>query len=86
VAARRYRTRVTVLAPASAIAERIGPWVGTVEPIDDSSCMLETGADDLDLLAVHLGLLNVDFIVTEPPELVTHLHALGERYARAART
>ena len=86
-AARRYRTRVTILAPAAAIAERIGPWVGTLEPIDA-----------LDLLPRHRapttstssrstsGLLNVDFIVTEPPELVTHLHALGERYARAVRT
>ena len=84
-AARRYRTRVTVLAPAEAIAERVGPWVGTVEPIDAFSCVLETGADDLDILAVHLGLLNVDFIVTEPPELVTHMLALGERYARAVQ-
>jgi predicted DNA-binding transcriptional regulator YafY len=85
-AARRYTTRVTVLAPAAAIAERIGPWIGTVEPINAMSCILETGADDLDILAVHLGLLNVDFIVTEPSELVAHLHKLGERYARAVRT
>jgi predicted DNA-binding transcriptional regulator YafY len=84
-AARRYRTRVTVLAPAEAIAERVGPWVGTVEPIDAFSCILETGADDLDILAVHLGMLDVDFIVTEPPELVTHMQALGERYSRAVR-
>ena len=84
-AARRYMARVTVLAPAAAIAERIGPWVGTLEPIDGSTCVLETGADDLDILAVHLGLLNVDFVVSEPPELVAHLHALGERYARSVR-
>ncbi len=76
---------MTVLAPAATIADRIGPWVGTVEPIDASTCMLETGADDLEVLAVHLGSLNVDFIVTDPPELVTHLHALGDRYARAVR-
>jgi predicted DNA-binding transcriptional regulator YafY len=84
-AARRYMARVTVLAPAAAIADRIGPWVGTLEPIDGSTSVLETGADDLDILAVHLGMLNVDFIVTEPPELVAHLHALGERYARSVR-
>ena len=85
-AARRYRTRVTILAPAAAIAERIGPWAGTLEPIDASTCTLDTGADELDILAVHLGLLNVDFIVTEPPELVAHLRALGDRYARAVPT
>ena len=49
-------------------------------------CVLDTGADELDILAVQLGLLNVDFIVTEPPELVVHLRALGERYARAVPT
>ena len=84
-AARRYRARVTVLAPAEAIADRVGPWVGTVEPIDAFSCVLDTGADDLDILAVHLGLLNVDFIVTEPPELVAHMLALGARYSRAVQ-
>ena len=84
-AARRSRTRVMVLASAEAIADRVGPWVGTVEPIDAFSCVLETGADDLDILAVHLGMLNVDFIVTEPPELVTHMLALGARYTRAVR-
>ena len=77
---------MTVHAPAAAIAERIGPWVGTVEPIDASTCILETGADDLDMLAVHLGMLNVDFIVTDPPGLVTHLRALGDRYLRSVRT
>jgi hypothetical protein len=56
-----------------------------VEPIDAFSCVLETGADDLDVLAVHLGMLNVDFIVTEPPELVAHMLALGERYTRSVR-
>ena len=30
-AARRYQARVTVHAPAAAMAERIGPWVGTVD-------------------------------------------------------
>ena len=38
----------------------------------------------LDILAVHLGMLNVDFIVIDAPELVTHLLALAGRYARAA--
>ena len=82
-AARRYRTRVTILAPAAAVADRIGPWVGTLEPIDAATCTLDTGADQLDILAVQLGLLNVDFIVTEPPELVSHLRTLAARYARA---
>ena len=83
-AARRYQARVLVHAPAATIAERIGPWVGTVEARRDR-CILDTGADNLEILAVHLGMLEADFTVTEPPELVTHMLALGERYTRAVR-
>jgi predicted DNA-binding transcriptional regulator YafY len=83
-AARRFQARVTVHAPAAAISERIGPWVGTVEAIDDGRCILDTGADSLEILAVYLGMLDADFTVIEPPELVAHLQALAGRYARAA--
>jgi len=44
---------------------------------------VETGADTLDTLAVYLGMLDVDFSVTEPAELVEHVRALAARYARA---
>jgi len=84
-AAWRYHARVTVHAPAASVAERISPAVGTVEAIDDHSCILATGADSIDTLAVYLGMLGTDFTVTEPPELVTHLRELSERYARATR-
>ena len=45
--------------------------------------MLHTGADSPNTLAVHLGLLDLDFEVTEPPELVEHLRTLTARYAGA---
>jgi predicted DNA-binding transcriptional regulator YafY len=81
--ARRFRARITILAAASTIAERIGPWVGTVEAIDEHSCILDTGADSLEILAVYLGMLDADFVVTDPPELVAHLGVLAGRYRRA---
>ena len=83
-AARRYQARVTVHLPAAALAERIGPWVGTVVAVDEQTCILETGGDNLDILAVHLGMLDADFTVTDPPELVGRLLALAGRYGRAA--
>ena len=83
-AARRFRARITVRAAAATIAERIGPWVGTVEAVDDRSCILDTGADSLEIMAVYLGMLDADFTVDEPPELVGHLETLAGRYARAA--
>ncbi|MFD3919696.1 helix-turn-helix transcriptional regulator [Streptomyces sp. NPDC058595] len=82
-AAWRHRARVTVHAPAQAVVERINPAVGVVEAIDATTCVLDTGADSLETLAVHLGMLGYDFDVTEPPELVAHLRALAARYGRS---
>lgn len=66
----RYRARVRVHADAAAVVGRINPAVETVTAVDDETCVLETGADTVDSLAVHLGLLRCDFEVTDPPELV----------------
>jgi predicted DNA-binding transcriptional regulator YafY len=85
-AAWRYRARVTVHAPAAVIAERINPAVGTVEALDEHNCVLDTGADAIDTLAVHLGLLGADFTVTEPAELVDYVRTLAARYGRATST
>ena len=84
-AAWRYRAQVTVYAPADVVAERINAAVGTVESIDDHTCLLRTGADSIGSLAVHLGLLDLDFTVAGPPELVAQLRRLGRRFARAGR-
>jgi len=82
-AAWRHQARVTVHAPAEAIAERINPAVGTVEAVDEHTCVLVTGADSVETLSVYLGMLGADFTVGEPPELVSHLRELAERYGRA---
>ncbi|MFI2488121.1 helix-turn-helix transcriptional regulator [Promicromonospora kroppenstedtii] len=82
-AAWRYRSQVTVHAPAEVVAARISPAVGTVEPVDERTCTLHTGADTVETLGVYLGLLGEDFDVTGPPELVTHLRGLAGRYTRA---
>jgi hypothetical protein len=52
--------------------------------VDEQSCVLVTGSNSVASLAVHLGLLDVDFEVTEPPELVARVRLLAERYRRAA--
>jgi predicted DNA-binding transcriptional regulator YafY len=83
-ASRRFQARVTVHAPVAAMAERIGPWVGTLTSVDDRSCVLEAGADSLESMAAYLGLLGVDFTVSDPPELVAQVRILADRYATAA--
>ena len=79
----RFAARVTVRAPAAEIAARISPAVGVVEAIDDRSCVLATGADSVRTVAVYLGLLDADFTVSEPPELLERLRMLADRYQRA---
>jgi len=76
--------RITVLAPAEEVRSRINDAVGVVEPLDDQTCVLVTGADSIEILAVYVGMLGLDFRVDSPPELVEHVRLLGRRYAAAA--
>ncbi|MFC5140122.1 helix-turn-helix transcriptional regulator [Actinomycetospora rhizophila] len=75
--------RIVVAAPASEVLARINPAVGVVEPRDAHSCVLVTGADSVATLAAYVGMLDLDFRVEGPPELVAQLRATGERYLRA---
>jgi predicted DNA-binding transcriptional regulator YafY len=75
--------RITVDAPATEVLARINPTVGVVETIDEHSCVLVTGGDSVEIVAVWIGMLGLDFHVTEPPELVESLRVVGERYRRA---
>jgi predicted DNA-binding transcriptional regulator YafY len=80
----RYRARVVVRAPAAAVAERVPAAAGSIEAVDEHSCVFETGSDTAETMALWLGMLEADFTVLDSPELVTHLRLLSERYARAA--
>jgi predicted DNA-binding transcriptional regulator YafY len=83
VEARSHQARVLVHAPAAEMAQRFGPWLGTITAVDNESCILETGADNVEMLAAYLGLLGADFSVSEPPELVAAVQALASRYTAA---
>ena len=80
-----YRARVRLQAPAEEVAEWVTPSTGTVEALDDHSCVLETGSNSLDALGVWMGAFGVEFEVLEPPELREHMHILAARYTRAAQ-
>lgn len=83
VEARRHQARILVRVPAAELAERFGAWLGTITAVDDTSCILETGAESIEMLAGYLGLLGADFAVSEPPELVVAIGKLASRYAAA---
>jgi predicted DNA-binding transcriptional regulator YafY len=80
----QQQARIRLHTSAAAIAHRITPAMGTVEPIDDDHCEFRTGGDTLRVLALYLGLLDVDFDVLDPPELMEEVRAVGKRYLRAA--
>jgi len=79
-----FRARVTLHAPVEAVTQRVPPSAGTLEAIDQHSCLLHTGSHSLEGLTIHLMLLGVDFQVHEPPEFIDHLRRLAERLARAS--
>ncbi|MGY0498962.1 helix-turn-helix transcriptional regulator [Nocardia sp. FBN12] len=79
----RYRARITLEASAAVAADRIPPTVGVIEAIDDGHCLLHTGSNSLDEIAVYTGLFGFGFQVHEPPELIDHLRALAERVTAA---
>jgi len=81
----RFEAEVTLHAGADEITSRVPAYWGTIEPIDAHTCEYRTGDDDLRWLALRIAMLDVDFEVHEPPELIEHLGALAQRLRRAAR-
>jgi predicted DNA-binding transcriptional regulator YafY len=80
----RFRARVTVHAPAALVAARL-PAAIPVEPVDERTCRVDVGSDSPHMLAVYLGMMDADFEVSDPPELMDHLRRLVRRYRRATR-
>jgi predicted DNA-binding transcriptional regulator YafY len=78
----RYRARVKVHAPATLVAGRLPPAV-LVDAVDEQTCIIDAGSDTPQMLAVYLGMLDEDFEVDGPPELVEQLATLAARYRRA---
>lgn len=89
----RYQARVTLHAPAAVVGARVPPAAGLVTPLDEDRCVLETGAESLNALAIFIAMAGVSFEVHEPPELADRIEELGRRLlwgassaARAAST
>lgn len=80
----RFQAHVRFFAPISEVSERVSPTAGRLVAETATSCLLTTGSGSLDELALYVALKGFDFEVLEPPELVSHLEALGRRCQRAA--
>ncbi|MCX5148542.1 MULTISPECIES: helix-turn-helix transcriptional regulator [unclassified Streptomyces] len=68
---------------AEAAAGIVGPSDGALEPVDAESCLLRTGAVNLDVLVIHVMLLGCEFEVIEPPELTDRIRAARDLLGRA---
>lgn len=76
--------RLVIEASADEVIARINPTVGTVEPLPDGRAVLITGGDSLEVVAVWIGMLGLDFTVESPPALADHLRVLAARYVAAS--
>jgi hypothetical protein len=54
--------------------------------IDQDTCVLHTGSNSLDELALYAALKGFDFQVLHPPELIPAVRALADRLGKAADT
>jgi predicted DNA-binding transcriptional regulator YafY len=79
----RYQVVATIAAPAEAVAGRIRPQEGEVEPIDDEHCLLRARGDALEWVLFMLIWLGYDFEIREPVEMIDYLAAVTGRLSRS---
>jgi predicted DNA-binding transcriptional regulator YafY len=82
--ARRHRAVVQLHAPLAVMRERIPAMAGQLEPLDDRTCLLHSGAFSLEALMAWIAGIGVDFDVREPPELVAHIERVAGLLGRSA--
>jgi predicted DNA-binding transcriptional regulator YafY len=78
------QARVILHGSQPALAARLPPSAGFLQPIDATHCRFETGANSLNALAGWLLVLDVDFEIEAPAELAAYVRRLSERLARTA--
>jgi predicted DNA-binding transcriptional regulator YafY len=80
-----YEFEATFEAPADLVAARLPHWFAVPEPLDGRTCRVRGAAgDSVEWLAVQLALVDCEFTVHRPAELVTCVRELGARLSRAA--
>jgi predicted DNA-binding transcriptional regulator YafY len=82
----RHQAEILFHAPLEELSRRVPGYIGTLEAVDDRSCLLRSSADWLGGLAVYVADIGVDFEVRDPPELAALVAELAGRFARAAGT
>ncbi|MBT2428591.1 YafY family transcriptional regulator [Streptomyces sp. ISL-112] len=79
------RLDVRFRASAEFVAARLPPTLGVPEPDGEDGCRLRSSStDSLEWVALRLALVDCEFAVQGPPQLVAYLEGLGARLTRAA--
>ena len=81
----RFHAKFRLMGSMSIVAPSSPPWVGVLEPLDETHCMLSTGADSPEALVLQVMLCGVDFDLIEPANLRPPLAKIAARLKRAAR-
>jgi predicted DNA-binding transcriptional regulator YafY len=79
----RSFARIRLHAPAQKVRPKLLPAI-RLEPDGPDHCIVEVGSDTPEMLALYVGLLDVDFEVLDAPEFAAHLDRLADRLHRAA--
>jgi predicted DNA-binding transcriptional regulator YafY len=80
----RYVAQVRYHASEEAVAQHFSPTSATIESEGPESCMVTTGADNPEVLALYLAMVGCDFDIIGPPEVIAGADSMGERLRRAA--
>ena len=81
----RYQARIRLHVPAKVAAERLPPTVGHLQADGEHACILHTGAESPDVLAIYVAVIGTEFEILDPPELAEHILALAGRLTRATQ-
>ena len=80
----RYQAKVLVAAPADVVAARMPGLGAVIEAVSESSCLVISGHQYLEAIAMYFAALDVPFTPLEPPELRALCAALSRRLGEAA--
>jgi predicted DNA-binding transcriptional regulator YafY len=75
----KFRASIVLDTTFDRAIREIAPTVGTVEPIDETSCRLTIGADEMAWLARYLLSMSFGFEVESPSALRDELAAIGRQ-------
>lgn len=79
----RYVARVRYFAPQSVVGQHFSPAAGTIEADGPDACIVTTGADDPQRLALWLAMSGLDFEVLGPQEVADAARVVAELLVRA---